>query len=251
MSNVPNVLIADDDESLRSLMRAALENANYTVFEAENGKQAVEIFKNQPFDLILLDIRMPVMDGYEACQLMRQHDSNHKIPIVMVTGLDDDSAITQAFLAGADEFIIKPINWTLLAHQIDFWICSSQALNSERVAHEKALEILSAIPDSIFLLQSPQEIQSVHLGDLGGKLAWKALKHPTQLETYFPLEVVAALQHPLMLAKHNQQTCHLVIEANYTEELSVGLNFKISHNKEGSIVIFVRETNDKACLLPT
>jgi len=122
----PLILIADDDYMQRLPMRSALEKYNYRVEEAENGKQALELFEQLTPELIILDVIMPEMDGFEACRKIRQHPLGEHIPILVLTGLDNVDSINQAYFDGATDFLSKPINWTLLGHKIRYLLRSAE-----------------------------------------------------------------------------------------------------------------------------
>jgi DNA-binding response OmpR family regulator len=108
----PSVLIVDDESTMRVLIRYSLQHENYRLIEAENGTKAVQLFEQYKPDLILLDLMMPDIDGFETCRHIREKDKT--VPILVLTNLSDDSAISRAFDAGADDFVTKPANWAVL-----------------------------------------------------------------------------------------------------------------------------------------
>jgi len=116
----PLLLVVDDDAVIRSMLKKALARHQYEVIEASNGTEAVELFRAHRPDMVLLDVLMPVMNGYEACDAMRQIDLEQLVPIIMLTGQDDISSIERAFEAGATDFITKPINWSLFNQRIRY-----------------------------------------------------------------------------------------------------------------------------------
>jgi PAS domain S-box-containing protein len=128
----PTVLIAEDDMMSRILMRKSLEQAGFEIFEAEDGVQAVDVFKKQPVDIVLLDVMMPVMDGFLACTEIRQLPSGSQVPIVIVTGLDDIDSITKSYDVGATDFLTKPINWLVLSHRVRYILRASRAFDGLR-----------------------------------------------------------------------------------------------------------------------
>ncbi|MDO8330946.1 MAG: response regulator [Fluviicoccus sp.] len=242
-NNNPKVIVADDDDAIRSLMRMALENKGLDVLEAADGKEALELFRLHDVDLVMLDIRMPVMNGYEACQGIREMDRDHSIPIVMVTGLEDDSAITEAFLAGADEFVTKPINWLLLAHQVDFWINSSHALKSERRQHSTSNQVAMGLPDSIFSLSLEDRIIDLKPGDLGQALQWEGLSLKlNRLESFFPQEISSSMLEAVELARrqNSRQRLQYDLKAQDGSVRSIDVVI-ISDSDSGGIFLCVRE----------
>ena len=115
MSNF-KILIADDESRMRKLLRDFLERDGYDVVEASDGKEAVEIFKkNKDISLIILDVMMPKMDGWEACRCIREES---KVPIIMLTAKDTEDDELESFDSGADEFITKPVSPGVLTARI-------------------------------------------------------------------------------------------------------------------------------------
>ncbi len=123
----PLALVIDDDLSMRIAMHAALAKSGFEVLEAESGEQGVELFQNCRPDLILLDVVMPEVDGYETCSQIRSLPSGRFVQILMVTGLDDTDSIERAFEVGASGFIAKPINWAMLGHRGKYMVRAGRA----------------------------------------------------------------------------------------------------------------------------
>ena len=99
----------DDNLQNRLVVEGHLVAAGYQVIQAENGKEAVEIFASHPADLVLLDVVMPVMDGFEACRRIRAMDRGRDVPILFVTAHSDLQTHEKAIESGADDFLSKPI----------------------------------------------------------------------------------------------------------------------------------------------
>ncbi len=107
----PLVLITDDNPQARMLLRRILEREAFRVEEAENGKSAVQKARDLLPDLVLMDIQMPVMDGFEAVRLLREDSLTERIPIIVVTAAARDSIdVAHGFGLGADDYILKPFN---------------------------------------------------------------------------------------------------------------------------------------------
>ncbi|MCB2183600.1 MAG: EAL domain-containing protein [Desulfobulbaceae bacterium] len=138
------VLVVDDDIAQRLLMTETLLEKGLHVEEAEDGVEALEIFENMSPDLVLMDVKMPKMDGFTACTKMRELPGGRDVAIVLVTGLDDFDSIEQSFGAGATDFITKPVNWPLLSHRIFYLLRASKAFLELR-QNEKNLSIAQQI----------------------------------------------------------------------------------------------------------
>ncbi|MBD3755595.1 MAG: EAL domain-containing protein [Gammaproteobacteria bacterium] len=138
------ILVIDDDMSTRLTLVKILQKSGYMVEQAVNGEAGLHCFKNFRPDLVLLDVIMPIMDGYETCQAIRQLPGQAATPILMLTGLDDVEAIDSAFAAGATDFITKPINWPLLIRRVRYALrtfATAQALNRAQLRQHQAQEI--------------------------------------------------------------------------------------------------------------
>ncbi len=104
------ILVVDDEERNRKLLVAMLEAEGYAVVQAAGGEQALEMARQNQPDLILLDIMMPGMDGFEVVQALKESAATRAVPVVMVTALDDHTSRLRALEAGAEEFVSKPVN---------------------------------------------------------------------------------------------------------------------------------------------
>ncbi|MES2717784.1 MAG: EAL domain-containing protein [Pseudomonadota bacterium] len=130
MPNRPRILMVDDDAGARRLTRATLNKAGFEVIEAANGALALEALRLSLPDLVLMDVSMPVMDGFDACAALRALPGGERVPVTMITGLDDTQSIERAFEVGATDFITKPINWSVLPHRVRYMLRASTAINT-------------------------------------------------------------------------------------------------------------------------
>ena len=143
------ILVVDDDPTARLLMRAALCKTGYEVDLACCGEDALIQFQSQAFDMVMLDVGMPGMNGYEVCSALRVL-AGPLLPIAMVTGMDDVGSVEAAFEVGATDFISKPINWALIGHRVKYLLKGHATLQALISAHAQTAAILSAIPDLLF-----------------------------------------------------------------------------------------------------
>src|SRR5262245_44269413 len=110
MDEVSTILIVDEDASIRDILAQKLSALGYKATEARNGKEALELVAHDPPDLILLDVMMPVMDGFQACRLLKYNEDTRLIPVIIMTALHAvEDRITGAE-AGADDFLTKPVD---------------------------------------------------------------------------------------------------------------------------------------------
>ncbi len=150
----PNILIVDDDATIRLLMRDFLSDEHYLIEEAINGSDALERIKQHQPDLVLLDVNMPGINGFEVCDEIRKLYGDTDISIVMVTGLDDSVSIEKAFGLGATDFISKPINWDTFPYRIQYLIKARNAIietkyQKEQEVHNHKMEAIGQLTSGV------------------------------------------------------------------------------------------------------
>jgi len=141
------VLVADDDATVRLLAAKALQNAGFEVLEAQDGREAIALFDQSLPDIVMLDVMMPVADGFEVCAEIRRHPHGNLTPILMATGLDDFESIQRAYDAGATDFVTKPINWLILGHRVRYMLRASESIDALQRSEAKNRALLNAVPD--------------------------------------------------------------------------------------------------------
>lgn len=160
------ILVSDDDLTARIIMQETLASETIEVIEAENGKRAIEQFaKHQPA-LILLDVSMPIMNGFEVCQHIRALETGKHVPIIMVTGSDDLDSIHKSYAVGATDFIAKPIKWPILGERVKYILRASQAfadqVTQQQELHQLAFyDSLTGLPNRLLLLKDLQRFLSM------------------------------------------------------------------------------------------
>jgi len=121
------VLVVDDDGIMRVLARATLEGGGFAVEEANDGRAGVSAFERLRPDIVLLDVMMPILDGFGACAALRKLGGGDHVPVLMMTALDDSDSINRAYEAGATDFITKPIAWPMLVHRVRYLLRANRA----------------------------------------------------------------------------------------------------------------------------
>ena len=133
------ILVVDDDRNSRLLLRAVLQAENYTVFTAENGEDALQVMDREHIDLVVLDVMMPKMDGYEFTRILRQTDNN--LPILMVSARQMPADKRQGFLVGTDDYITKPID------EVEMLLRIKALLRRARIASEHRIVLGEVVLD--------------------------------------------------------------------------------------------------------
>jgi predicted signal transduction protein with EAL and GGDEF domain/DNA-binding response OmpR family regulator len=137
----PRVLLVDDDEINLLLTALALRERGFIVQEASGGAQALELLERAgPSDLpelIVLDAMMPGLDGFDTCRRLRALPGCHRVPVLMLTGLDDDASVQRALYAGATDFLVKSTQWSLLALRLKFLLRAYSTLTELERSNSK------------------------------------------------------------------------------------------------------------------
>lgn len=134
-----HIMVVDDDKNTRVLLKAVLEAENYTVFTAENGVEALSVMDTNHIDLVVLDIMMPQMDGYQLTKTLRE--SNNNLPILMVSAKQLPSDKKHGFLVGTDDYMTKPIDEEEMLWRI------KALLRRARIANERRIVVGNVVLD--------------------------------------------------------------------------------------------------------
>jgi DNA-binding response OmpR family regulator len=135
LQDVRRILFVDDDPILREFAVVNLSTDQATIETAPDGVAALEAIEAATPDIVLLDLEMPNLDGFEVLRRVRADPRHQYLPIVVVTGREDVEAVDQAFQAGATSFVVKPLNWRLLSHQLRY--VHRAARNERRLAERE------------------------------------------------------------------------------------------------------------------
>jgi len=177
-----HILVVDDDKNTRLLMRAILEAEHYTVSLASNGLEALAMLEAQHIDLVLLDVMMPRMDGYEFTRELRA--ARNDLPILMVSAKQMPADIKQGFIAGTDDFMVKPVDEEELLLRI------RALLRRARIVSERRI-VLGSGADSIVLdwdsLSVSRAGETQELPQKEFQLLYKLLSYPGRIFTRIEL----------------------------------------------------------------
>lgn len=114
------IVVVDDDKDIRMILRANLEDEGYEVVEASGGRQALELIRENPPDLVVLDIMMPEVDGYDVLQELRSTPEYVELPVVLLTARRQEADVWEGWSAGADYYITKPFKMNELVQFIRY-----------------------------------------------------------------------------------------------------------------------------------
>lgn len=172
------ILVVDDDKNTRILLRAVLEGDNYTVLTASNGEEALTVLDSNHIDLVILDIMMPKMDGYEFTKTLRQ--SNNNLPILMVSAKQLPADKHKGFLVGTDDYMTKPIDEEEMLLRI------KALLRRAKIANERKIVLGDVVLDYDSLTVSKQDMV-VELPQKEFMLLYKLLSYPGKIFTRIQL----------------------------------------------------------------
>lgn len=172
------ILVVDDDKNTRLLFKAVLEAENYAVLTAENGEEALAVMDSSHIDLVVLDVMMPKMDGYQFTRALREN--NNYLPILMVSAKQLPSDKKQGFLVGTDDYMTKPIDEEEMLLRI------RALLRRARIASERRIEVGDVVLDydSLTVSRGP-EVQELPQKEF--LLLYKLLSYPGKIFTRIQL----------------------------------------------------------------
>ncbi len=126
-----HILVVDDDKNTRLLLKAVLESEGYTVYAAQNGEDALTVMDQQHIDLVVLDVMMPKMDGYEFTKILREAQNN--LPILMVSAKQLPADKKKGFLVGTDDYMTKPIDEEEMLLRIKALLRRAQIVSDRKI----------------------------------------------------------------------------------------------------------------------
>ena len=153
----PYILVVDDNEANRDLLRRRLQKQGYAVVVAENGSRAIELLQTQPFDLVLLDIMMPRMNGYQVLEQLKANPEWQYIPVMVISALDDLDSVVKCIELGAEDYLPKPFNPVLLKARISACLEKKRLRDRER-AYLEQLRIEQEKSERLLLSILPKPI---------------------------------------------------------------------------------------------
>ena len=173
-----HILVADDDKNTRRLMKAVLEAEGYTVFTAAGGEEALQLLDQQHIDLIVLDIMMPGMDGYEFTKTLRE--AQNSLPILMVSARQLPADKKKGFLVGTDDYMTKPVDEEEMLLRI------KALLRRARIVSDRRIEIGEVTLDyDSFTVSRGEEVQELPQKEF--LLLYKLLSYPGKIFTRIQL----------------------------------------------------------------
>jgi DNA-binding response OmpR family regulator len=117
-ARLPQIMVVDDDADTVSILARHLQREGFVAIEAVSGVECIRLARENPVDVILLDLMMPAMDGFQVCRKLKEHPSTAEIPVIMITARDDLDARAEGMRLGVSDFLAKPVFRRQLANRI-------------------------------------------------------------------------------------------------------------------------------------
>jgi diguanylate cyclase len=230
----PVAIIADDEDLGRLLLTKAAGSSGLAASAFDNGLSALDAALTKQPSIVLLDVDMPGMDGYEVCRTLRKDARLDNVPIVMVTGHDDAEGIARAFQAGATDFVAKPVNWALLPRRIAYWLRNAAASRSlaERITQVRTL--IEALPDTLWVVSAD------------GRIDWSPNapgdRQPVDIQAIAPSDRISELLSAIRqtAADGNRRTLAYTDEAQ-----SRSYELRFSRRESGDVVVVRQDTTER------
>jgi class 3 adenylate cyclase len=202
------VLVVDDDRVNRMLLTSSLERQGHRVRCAENGVEALQLLRDDPFDVVLLDIVMPELDGVSVLQHVKRDPALRDVPVIMISGVDDTDSVVRCIEIGADDYLPKPFNPVLLRARVSAGLTKKRLHDLERermrgvfsrFVPEHVVEQVLAQTDDDLRLGGTRDVGTVMFTDLRGFTAFSEATAPQRvielLNQYFGEMIDAIFEH--------------------------------------------------------
>ena len=143
------ILVADDTRANREILRVFLEKGGHTVILAGDGREAVERFAAENPDLVIMDVMMPVMDGFEATRQIKARTADRWVPVIFLSALDKDQNIVEGLESGGDDYLAKPINFVVLEAKIQSFARTLQLQSSLEEQRQEMAAVSANVADGL------------------------------------------------------------------------------------------------------
>lgn len=141
------ILVIDDESTHRILAKEYLEEAGYVVRLAEDAKRGLKLAMNSKPDLVLVDLMMPGMDGFEICQHLKAAEATAHVPVILITASRESDVIARGFEVGVDDFVTKPVDWTFIADRVGLVLAIAQKKRRDLAEKEEMARQLQSVQD--------------------------------------------------------------------------------------------------------
>ena len=207
-NRTPLILVVDDDRSTRIILRLILEQDGCEVVDVENGQLCLDAYLACKPDMVLLDAKMPVMDGFTCCAELQRLPLGPSTPVLMIAGLDDQASVDKAFAAGAMDYVTKPIHPPILRRRLRHLLEASWAEQAVRDSEARYRSVVDHLKEVIF--QVNQDGNLAFLNPVWTELTGFSLQealHQTLVEFVHPGDRLQCRQYIDQLFEKQQSEC--------------------------------------------
>ncbi len=208
------ILVADDDTLNSTLLRVSLEEEGFMVETAADGRQALDLLHAQPFDILLLDLLMPEVDGYEVLETLKADARLSRVPVIVVSAAEEQDSIVKCIELGAEDYLLKPFNRVFLKARVDASMEKKRLRDQEEIYRQQIEEYNLHLERRVN--EQVQEIASAQLATI---LALAKLSESRDLETGRHLERVREYCRVLLEHLRQRPKYHELINAAYIQYL--------------------------------
>lgn len=243
ISDRPCLLVVDDDLAVRTVSRLALSKAGFSVTEASDGYTALSWLESHKFDAIILDARMPGMDGFATCRQMRELLGADLVPIIIVTDQDDDASIDAAFDSGATDYAPKPLNWRIMIERLNSLVRARVIKKHLNNRSNQLSSILKTSAEAMLLLDHNGVIQGTYLTERLPR--WLSEKFTVGLNFLecLPDDCVQVVHKSLVYAQ-NTDVCESFIFCHQREESSHTLHGRFVTSGENELLCLLQDRSE-------
>ena len=149
------ILIVEDEPEIRQLLASYLVNEGYFVSEAEDGVTAIELFSKEKFDLLILDIMIPKIDGYGVCEFVKKHSN---VPVIFLSALDDERSMVKGYDSLADDYVTKPFSMPVFLRKVKA-VLRRERPSSEEEHQKFVYKDIAMVPDMMMVTVSGREVE--------------------------------------------------------------------------------------------
>ena len=241
----PLILLVDDNPSIHDVARTTFDRFGFRFASARDGQGALETVRFQRPDLIVLDVMMPGMNGYETCRRLRAQPGLELIPILMMTGLEDVASIERAYESGATDFYAKPINWTLLVHRIRYLLRGHVTLSALHRSEASNGALIAAIPDALIRLDRQGRVLQYKAGLVARKVRHLDDATVTELSDLLPEAVCATIRRELETTLTERGVRELEIEIADEIDEALAFEARLIAIDDEQVILLLRDMTER------
>ncbi|WP_200329921.1 EAL domain-containing protein [Thiocystis violacea] len=241
----PRILVVDDDAIMHELARHSLDHFGFAYAGAYSGQEAIGQVDGLQPDLVVLDVMMEGIDGFETCRLLRRKPGFELMPILMVTGLEDVESIEKAYESGATDFLAKPVNWTLMVHRLRYLLRGHATLAALHVSEARNSALISAIPDALLRLDRDGHILQFKPGRVLHGLGAQSEMLASGIADLLPESVCVAVRREIKAVLAERTVRELEIELPAGDRETIAFDARFIAVDADQVILLLRDVTER------